>query len=130
MIHHGHCKVTLRTAADSLRTGADGCIRRAGAAGGGIHGEAAGVDVATRALGDGSARERRRTAAIGERAIDDHVSAAAIDFERAAGFVTDETDADAIVRLHGVLVQGGFVFLFYQLVIIFFGQADGVPQTL
>ncbi len=130
VVHHLDRKVALRTAADSLRAGADGCIRRAGAAGGGIHGKAAGVNVAASSLADGSARESRCAAAIGERAIDDHVSAAAIDFKCAAGFITNEIDADAIVRLHGILVYLGVRFLFHQLVIVFLRQAQGVPQAL
>ena len=130
MVLHVHGEVLRRAAADSLGTGADSRVLGAGTAGGSRHGEAAGIDVAAGPLGDGCPRESGLTFAVREGAIDDHVSAAAIDIQCAAGFIAEEIDADAIACAHRILRQGGIGFLFYQREIKFLLESQAGCQTL
>ncbi len=129
VVHHFDSEVFLRTAAQGVRIGLDGGFRRAHAAELRRQVETPGVDVAAAALADGAAGNGRAAGAVGESAVHEHISIAAVHIECAAGFISQEADADAVVRFHGILVHRGLGLFFHQLVIIFLLQAQGVPEA-
>ena len=92
--------------------------------------KAAGIDIAEVALRETAARECRSAAAIGERAIDEDVTAAAIDGERAAIFHAAKSDAHIVVRLEGILGHLRIVRGFDQFVIVFFCNPERIPEAL
>ena len=124
-----HGEVAARAARDGVCTGLDGAPRTAGAASR-SHMKAAGIDIAEIALRETAARKCRSAAAIGERAIDEDVTAAAIDGERAAVFNAAKTDAYIVVRLEGILGHLRIVRGFDQFVIVFLCNPERIPEAL
>ena len=92
--------------------------------------KASGIDIAEVALREAAARECRSAAAIGERAIDKDVMAAAINGERAAVFRAAKADAHIVVRLEGILDHLRIVRGFDQLVIVFLRNPERIPEAL
>ena len=91
--------------------------------------KASGIDIAEVALRKATARECRSATAIGERAIDKDVMAAAIDGERAAIFRAAKADAHIVVRLEGILGHLRIVRGFDQFVIEFLRKSQRIPET-
>ena len=124
-----HREVATRTAGDSVCAGLDGMPRTADIPGRG-HVKASSVDVAEIALREAAAGKVRCAAAIGERAIDEDVTAAAIDRERAAVFNAAKPDAHIVVRLEGILGHLRIVRGFDQFVIVFLCNPQRIPEAL
>ena len=122
-------EVAARATRDGVCTGLDGALRTAGAAGR-SHVKTSGIDIAEVALREATARECRSAAAIGERAIDEDVMAAAINGERAAVFRAAKTDAHIVVRLEGILGHLRIVRGFDQFVIVFLCNPQRIPEAL
>ena len=89
--------------------------------------KASGIDIAEVALREAAARKCRSAAAIGERAIDKDVTAAAIDCERAAIFRAAKPDAHIVVRLEGILCHLRIIRGFDQFVIVFLRKPERIP---
>ena len=121
-------EVAACAAGDGVCAGLDRLPRTADAAGRG-HMKASGIDIAEVALREAAARECRSAAAIGERAIDEDVTAAAIDGERAAIFRAAKADAHIVVRLKGILGHLRIVRGLDQFVIEFLRKSERIPET-
>ena len=121
-------EVAACTAGDGVCAGLDRLPRAADASGRG-HIKASGIDIAEVALREAAARECRSAAAIGERAIDEDVMAAAIDRERAAIFRAAKADAHIVVRLEGILGHLRIIRGLDQFVIEFLRKSQRIPET-
>ena len=93
------------------------------------HIKASGIDIAEVALREAAARECRSAAAIGERAIDKDIMAAAIDRERAAIFQAAKADAHIVVRLEGILGHRRIIRGLDQFVIEFLRKSQRIPEA-
>ena len=121
-------EVTTCAAGDGVCAGLDR-LPRAADASGRSHMKASGIDIAEVALRKAAARECRSAAAIGERAIDEDVMAAAIDRERAAIFRAAKADAHIVVRLEGILGHLRIIRGLDQFVIEFLRKSQRIPET-
>ena len=121
-------EVAACAAGDGVCAGLDRLPRAADVSGRG-HMKASGIDIAEVALRKAAARECRSAAAIGERAIDEDVMAAAIDRERAAIFRAAKADAHIIVRLEGILGHLRIIRGLDQFVIEFLRKSQRIPET-
>ena len=121
-------EVTACAAGNDVCAGLDRLPRAADAAGR-SHMKASGIDIAEVALRKAAARECRSAAAIGERAIDEDVMAAAIDRERAAIFRAAKADAHIVVRLEGILGHLRIIRGLDQFVIEFLRESQRIPET-
>ena len=121
-------EVAACAAGDGVCAGLDRLPRAADAASR-LHMKASGIDIAEVALREAAARECRSAAAIGERAIDKDVMAAALDSERAAIFRAAKADAHIVVRLEGILGHLRIVCGLDQFVIEFLRKSQRIPET-
>ena len=121
-------EVAACAAGDGVCAGLDR-LPRAADASGRSHMKASGIDIAEVALRKAAARECRSAAAIGERAIDEDVMAAAIDRERAAIFRAAKADAHIVVRLEGILGHLRIIRGLDQFVIEFLRKSQRIPET-
>ena len=121
-------EIAACAAGDGVCAGLDR-LPRAADASGRSHMKASGIDIAEVALRKAAARECRNAAAIGERAIDEDVMAAAIDRERAAIFRAAKADAHIVVRLEGILGHLRIVRGLDQFVIVFLRKSQRIPET-
>ena len=94
-----------------------------------LHMKASGIDIAEVSLREAAALELRSAAAIGERAIDADVMAAAIDRERAAIFRAAKADAHIVVRLEGILGHLRIIRGLDQFVIEFLRKSQRIPEA-
>ena len=122
-------EIAARAAGDSVRAGLDRLTGAADAASR-SHMKAAGIDIAEVSLREAAARKCRSAAAIGECAIDENVTAAAINGERAAVFRAAKADAHIVVRLEGMLGHLRIVRGFDQFVIVFLCNPQRIPEAL
>ena len=122
-------EIAARAAGDSVRAGLDRLTGAADAASR-SHMKAAGIDIAKVTLREAAARKCRSAAAIGECAIDENVTAAAINGERAAVFRAAKADAHIVVRLEGILGHLRIVRGFDQFVIVFLCNPQRIPEAL
>ena len=123
-----HGEIAACAAGNDVCAGLDRLPYAADAAGR-SHMKASGIDIAEVALRKAAARECRSAAAIGERAIDKDVMAAAIDGERAAILHAAKADAHIVVRLEGILGHLRIIRGLDQFVIEFLRKSQRIPET-